>query len=92
MEHPLEKQSGLFLKEIEKYSDHMLKITETLLKTEDVDLATSPKDLVFQEDTMKLYHFRPEKKPTCPIPLLITYALVNRETMIKLAWTMDCRV
>jgi polyhydroxyalkanoate synthase len=54
------------------------------LKTEDVDLATSPKDLVLQEDTMKLYHFHPRKKKPCPVPLLITYALVNRETMMDL--------
>jgi polyhydroxyalkanoate synthase len=84
MEFPFEKQSALFLKEIEKYSSRLNQITETLLKTEDVDLATSPKDLVFQQDTMKLYHFRPTKKKTCPVPLLITYALVNRETMMDL--------
>ena len=84
MEFPFEKQTGLFVKEIEKYSNRLLQVTETLLKTEDVDLAKSPKDLVFQEDMMKLYHFRPRKKDLCPVPLLITYALVNRETMMDL--------
>ena len=84
MEYPFEKQDSLFLKDIEKYSGRLHHITETLLKTEDVDLATSPKDLVFQEDIMKLYHFRPKKKEICPVPLLITYALVNRETMMDL--------
>jgi len=84
MEFHYEKQSLHFLEEIEKYSSHLLQITDTLLKTEDVDLATSPKDLVYQEGTMKLYHFRPQKKNICPVPLLITYALVNRETMMDL--------
>jgi polyhydroxyalkanoate synthase len=84
MELPHEKQTSLFLKEIEKYSSRLLNITETLLDTEDVDLATSSKDLVFQQDSMKLYHFRPQKKELCPVPLLITYALVNRETMMDL--------
>jgi polyhydroxyalkanoate synthase len=84
METPFEKQTAPFLKEMEKYSGRLLNITETLLKKEDVDLATSPKDLVFQQDMMKLYHFRPLKKKTNPIPLLITYALVNRETMMDL--------
>jgi polyhydroxyalkanoate synthase len=51
---------------------------------EEVDLAKSPKDLVFREDKMKLYHFRPQKEKVCPVPLLITYALVNRETMMDL--------
>jgi len=84
MEYPFEKQSALFLKEIEKYSSRLLKLTETLLKIEEVDLAKSPKDLVFQEDKMKLYHFHPQKEKICPVPLLITYALVNRETMMDL--------
>ena len=84
MEFPYEKQSLLFLEEMEKYSGQLLNITETLLKTEDVDLATSPKDLVFEEDIIKLYHFHPTKKKLCPVPLLITYALVNRETMMDL--------
>ena len=84
MESPLEKQTALFLKEIEKYSSRFLKLTEALIKTEDIDLAKSSKDLVFQEDKMKLYHFRPKREKVCPVPLLITYALVNRETMMDL--------
>jgi len=84
MEFPFEKQTSVFLKEIEKYSSRLLKITETLLETTDVELAPSPKDLVFQQDKIKLYHFRPRKKEICPVPLLITYALVNRETMMDL--------
>ena len=84
MEIPFEKQTALFAKEVERYSSRLLKATETLLETEDVELATSPKDLVFQEDKVKLYHFRPRTRRTCPVPLLISYALVNRETMMDL--------
>jgi|TARA_B100002003_G_scaffold251034_1_gene292726 polyhydroxyalkanoate synthase len=84
MESLFEKQTSHFLSEIENCSNHLNQITETLLKTEDVDIAISPKDLVFQEDTMKLYHFRPKKKGICSVPMLITYALVNRETMMDL--------
>lgn len=84
MESPFEEQTALFVKEIDKYNSRLLRMTETLLQTKDVDLATSPKDLVFQEDKVKLYHFRPEKRPSCPVPLLISYALVNRETMMDL--------
>jgi len=84
MEIPFEKQTALFAKEVERYSSRLLKATEALLETEDVELATSPKDLVFQEDKVKLYHFRPRTRRTCPVPLLISYALVNRETMMDL--------
>ncbi len=84
MEFTYEKYPALFVNELEKYSSRFLRLTETLLKMEDIDLATSPKDLVFQEDKIKLYHFRPRTKKTCPVPLLIVYALVNRETMMDL--------
>ncbi len=84
MEYSFEKQSALVMKEVEKYTNHLLKITETLLKTPDVDLAVSSKDLVFEEDKVRLYHFRPKQEKLCPVPLLITYALVNRETMMDL--------
>jgi polyhydroxyalkanoate synthase len=84
MEIPYEKQSAQFLSELEKYNSRLLQVTETLLKTEDVDLATAPKDLVFQQDKVKLYHFHPTAKRVCPVPLIISYALVNRETMMDL--------
>jgi len=84
MQTPYEKQYAAFLKELEKYSHHMLQITETLLEKEDVALATSPKELVFQEDLVSLYRFKPTKGARSPVPLLITYALVNRETMMDL--------
>jgi polyhydroxyalkanoate synthase len=84
MEFPWEKQSALVLREVEKYTNHLLKITENLLKTEDVNLAQSSKDLVFEEDKVRLYRFRPQKDALCRVPLLICYALVNRETMMDL--------
>jgi polyhydroxyalkanoate synthase len=84
MELPFEKQTAAFFKEFEKYHRNLLQITRTLLNTEDVELARSPKDLVFQEDTVKLFRFRPKREDLCPVPLLISYALVNRETMMDL--------
>ena len=84
MEIPFEKQTAVVLKEMEKYTTHLLKISETLLKTEAVDLAPSSKDLVFEQDKVRLFHFQSKKKPLCPVPLLISYALVNRETMMDL--------
>jgi polyhydroxyalkanoate synthase len=78
-----ERTAKIFLEEMERYSNNLLKITQTLLETEDIELASSPKDLVFREDRMTLYRFRSDKRSN-PVPLLITYALVNRETMMDL--------
>ncbi len=44
----------------------------------------SPKDAVYQEDKMVLYHYKPRVKKQNPIPLLIVYALVNRPYMADL--------
>jgi polyhydroxyalkanoate synthase len=84
MELPFEKQTAAQFKEFEKYSRNLLHITRTLLNTQDVDLAQSPKDLVYQEDKLKLFHFHPKREGFCPVPVLICYALVNRETMMDL--------
>ncbi len=84
MEHPFEKQSALFLKEVENYTSRFFKLTETLLKTEDVNIGICPKDLVLEQDKVRLYHILPKREKVCPVPLLITYALVNRETMMDL--------
>jgi len=84
MELPFEKETAAYFKEFEKYNRNLLQITRTLLNTEDVELARSPKDLVFQEDKLRLFRFRPKREQLCPVPVLISYALVNRETMMDL--------
>lgn len=59
------------------------KASEVLLDDLDTDLATTPYDIVFTQDRLKLKHYRPEK-PVHKTPLLIVYALINRETMLDL--------
>ena len=44
----------------------------------------SPKDVVYAEDKMVLYHYKPRVEKQNPIPLLIVYALVNRPYMADL--------
>src|SRR5512143_4087817 len=84
MELPFEKETAAYFKEFEKYNRNLFQITRTLLNTEDVELARAPKDLVFQEDKLRLFRFRPTREDLCPVPVLISYALVNRETMMDL--------
>lgn len=56
---------------------------KTLKSVEDVDLAPSPREVVFQVGKVKLYHFKNENKKT-KTPLLISYALVNTWKMMDL--------
>jgi len=46
--------------------------------------ANTPRELVYSEDKLKVWHFKGEKKPTSKTPLLIAYALVNTVWMTDL--------
>lgn len=58
------------------------------LREEDIEIGTTPKQVVYQEDKVKLYHFQaPEATSIAAplrIPILIVYALVNRPFMVDL--------
>lgn len=59
------------------------KASEVLLGPLETDLAVTPYEVVYEEDRVKLKHYMPEKV-THKIPLLVVYALINRETMLDL--------
>ena len=48
------------------------------------EYANTPRELVYSEDKLKVWHFKGEKKPTSKTPLLIAYALVNTVWMTDL--------
>lgn len=50
----------------------------------DVDIATAPRKLVWQDGKVKLYHFKGEKTAKTKTPVLVAYALVNRWEMMDL--------
>jgi len=50
----------------------------------DVQIATTPKDLVWHQDKVRLFHYRPLAEQRIHIPLLICYGLVGRWTMTDL--------
>ncbi|MBL7811467.1 MAG: class III poly(R)-hydroxyalkanoic acid synthase subunit PhaC [Bacteroidetes bacterium] len=56
---------------------------KTLQDIEDVDVATSPKELVWQCDKVKLYHYHNDKA-TCKVPVLVSFALLNRHDVLDL--------
>jgi polyhydroxyalkanoate synthase len=55
-----------------------------MLSITDVDVAPTPKNLVYQEDKVSLYHYEPKAERISPVPTLIVYALVNRQYMMDL--------
>jgi polyhydroxyalkanoate synthase len=48
------------------------------------EYANTPRELVYSEDKLKVWHFEGESKPTSKTPLLIVYALVNTVWMTDL--------
>ncbi|MFO8084793.1 MAG: class III poly(R)-hydroxyalkanoic acid synthase subunit PhaC [Desulfobacterales bacterium] len=59
------------------------KASEVLLGNLDTEISQTPYEVVYQEDRVRLKYYKPEKIKH-KIPLLIVYALINRETMLDL--------
>lgn len=62
------------------------KATDVLLGALETDIASTPYEVVYEEDRVKLKHYAqaPQAKEPMKTPLLIVYALINRETMLDL--------
>src|SRR5690242_9513365 len=54
------------------------------IRDEDVAIATTPKDAVWQQDKVTLYQYRPAAEQKIRTPVLIVYGLVGRWTMTDL--------
>jgi polyhydroxyalkanoate synthase len=70
--------------ETERAQSRARKASEVLLDDLDTDLAQTPYEVVYQEDRVKLKHYLPRTKIRYQTPLLVVYALINRETMLDL--------
>ncbi len=68
----------------EKAHARVRKASDVLLSPLDTDIATTPYEVVYEEDRVKLKHYRPMGEIKLKTPLLVVYALINRETMLDL--------
>ena len=62
----------------------MLKGFEHLNELKEIEIASTPKTLVYSEDKLKLYKYNRNSKPSIKTPVLIVYALVNTYQMLDL--------
>ena len=72
-----------WLEGLEK-SREILRSKDVLLGPLDTEIAQTPNDVVYREDRIKLKHYRPMVPKQVQTPLLIVYALINRDTMLDL--------
>lgn len=84
MEIPGEKNLAAAMKEMAKMQQNLLKGLENLMEVEDIEAGATEKEVVYTEDKLKLYHYKPTSKDVCPVPLLVVYALVNRQYMMDI--------
>lgn len=68
----------------EKAQTRAQKASEVLLDDLDTQLARTPYEVIYQEDRIKVKHYHPDTTASYQTPLLIVYALINRETMLDL--------
>jgi polyhydroxyalkanoate synthase len=65
-----------------KLASALVRLTRT--RDADVRIGTTPKDEVLRIDKAVLYRYRPVVEKPSPVPVLLTYALVGRYTMMDL--------
>ncbi len=70
--------------ESERTQERFRKAKDVLLGELDTEIATTPYEIVYQIDRVKLKYYKPTAKRTVKTPLLVVYALINRETMLDL--------
>jgi polyhydroxyalkanoate synthase len=68
------------LEQVDTVSDAM----KNLADVKDVDIAVTPRRVVWEDGKVKLYHFEREEAPRAKTPVLVSYALVNRWEMMDL--------
>jgi polyhydroxyalkanoate synthase len=70
--------------ELEKLQAKAQRARKVLFGSLNTDIAATPHEIVYQEDRVRLKYYRPPGTPNFKTPLLIVYALINRETMLDL--------
>ena len=50
----------------------------------EVEVGTTPKELIYTDNKLSFYRYKPVKKNLHPIPFLIIYALINRNYILDL--------
>lgn len=83
---PLDLILERIAEDAEKAQQRVSKASEVLQGQLNTDLATTPYEVVYEEDRVKVKHYRRDEsaEDKLKVPLLVVYALINRETMLDL--------
>lgn len=81
---PIQIRPDMALKETVEFNRKLLKGIDSIADVREIDVAPTPREKVYQEDEMILYHYVPTSKRVHKVPVLIVYALVNRPYMVDI--------
>jgi polyhydroxyalkanoate synthase subunit PhaC len=70
--------------EIITLNEKLQKGFDTLKHIENVEIATTPKELVWQQDKVKVYHYNRSTPAKSKIPVLVSFAIMNRHDVLDL--------
>lgn len=70
--------------ELLEFNKKLIMGLKTLSEMGEIEVGTTPREPVYQEDKLVLYRYKPIVDHPHHIPLLIVYALVNRPYMVDL--------
>jgi len=81
---PFQFRPDEIIQEISEFNRKLAHGLNTLSEIGELNDGISPRDAVYKEDKVVLYHYKARVKKLNPVPLLIVYALVNRPYMADL--------
>ena len=81
---PLDLIMAQLAEHTEKVGTRPAKVRDVLFGPLATDIAPTPCEVVYQEDRVRLKHYLPLAPQKIKTPLLMVYALINRETMLDL--------
>jgi polyhydroxyalkanoate synthase len=83
---PMQIQPEEVIHEFTEFNRQMIEGIKTLshIRSEQIQIGTTPKTEVCRDGKMVLYHYTPFVKRPYRVPVLIAYALVNRPYMVDL--------
>lgn len=72
------------MNDLKNTSEKLMKGYNVLQSIEKVEVGTTPKTLVWHSDHVKLYHYDRETPAKCKIPVLVSFAIMNRHDVLDL--------
>lgn len=84
MSPPLQIYPEQAVQEMLEFNRKLAEGLKTLTEIGKIEVGTTPKESVYQEDKLTLYRYKPVVDKPNPTPILIVYALVNRPYMMDL--------